>query len=166
MMTMKQSLAERVANWERLGHPAMLDRFILRNGKPYTPAKRVGRKGEPKNCFGNATKYVLRNKGPIYVEGFVVSNTVPWPIHHAWVSLNETDAMDLTLESENYQYFGVPFDTDTLRKELVRNGHYGLLDTGLGFNTRLMFKLDPELKAICEAVAADPVLKKLMERQT
>jgi hypothetical protein len=84
------------------------------------------------------------------------------PVHHAWVTMNGTDAMDPTLDAEKYQYLGIAFDTDTLRKELLRNGVYGILDPGLGFNTRLMFQIDPELEAICKNVKRDPTLMKLV----
>jgi hypothetical protein len=162
-MDIKQDITERVDQWARLGHPAMLDRFILRNGKVYTPTKRIGHKRTPKECFANATRYVLKNGGT-YVEGYVIGNKLPIPIHHAWVTLDGTDAMDITLDAENYQYMGVEFDTDTLRKQTARNGYFGLLDNGLGFNTRLMFGRDPELEAICKAVKPDQKLKQLMER--
>jgi hypothetical protein len=166
-MDIKQDLTERVENWAMLGHPSLLERFVLRNGKAYTPGKRIGHKRTPKECYANAANFVLRRstkKPATYVEGFVISNKLPIPILHAWVSMSGDDAMDLTLDAENYQYFGVAFDTDTLRKEVIRNGVYGLLDTGLGLNWKLMFKVDPELDAICKAVIPDAKLKRMMER--
>ena len=64
-----------------------------------------------------------------------------------------------------HEYFGVEFDTALLRRETLRNKYYGLLDTGIGLNANLMFKIDPELKTIVEAVIAKGnQLEKLMEK--
>jgi hypothetical protein len=60
--------------------------------------------------------------------------------------------MDPTLDAAEYDYFGVAFDRMSMIEETARNRFFGLLDTGLGLNVRLMFELDPELKAIVEAV--------------
>ena len=151
-MTLQEILTEQVEGWATLGHPALLDRFILRNGKAFAPGNRIGRKGAPKECYGNATKFVFRHHDAKYVEGFVINKELPIPIHHAWVTFDGKTVMDPTLDAEKYEYFGVEFDTSTLRKETVKLGVYGILDPGLGFNTDLMFKIDPELKTICEAV--------------
>jgi hypothetical protein len=164
-MTMREMLQEKIDNWARLGHPALLDRFVLRNGKAFTPGKRIGRKGKAKNCYGNATKVVLRDPDATYVEGFVVNKELPIEIHHAWVTYDGKTVMDPTLDAENYEYFGVEFDTSTLRKEMIRNKVYGILDPGLGFNTDLMFRIDPELEEIVKTVRPDPKLRELMERQ-
>lgn len=163
-MTLHEMLVQQSESWARLGHPDMLTRFITRNGKAYTPAKRIGRKKKAGQCFMNAAHFVFSHEGATYVEGYVISKTLPFPIHHAWVTMNGTDAVDNTLDAEKYEYFGVPINKDTLRKELVRNKVYGILDTGLGFNTTLMFKLDHELETICKNVKADPELKKMMEK--
>jgi hypothetical protein len=163
-MTLHEMLVQQSESWARLGHADLLTRFITRNGKAYTPAKRIGRKKKAGQCYMNAAHFVFSHENATYVEGYVIGKTLPIPIHHAWVTINGTDAMDPTLDAEKYEYFGVPIDIATLRKELIRNKVYGILDTGLGFNTTLMFKLDPELKSICENVKADPELKQLMEK--
>jgi len=152
-MNVRQLIEQEVATWEQLSHPALLQRFILRNGKPFTPAKRIGRKRKAKECFCNATEFVVRNGGT-YVEGLVMNRKIPWLIHHAWVTMGGDDAMDPTLNAENYEYFGVTFQRGVLTAELVSNKVYGLLDPGLGMNTRLMFALDPELKTICDTIMA------------
>jgi hypothetical protein len=151
-MTLREMLQEKIDNWARLGHPALLDRFVLRNGKAFAPGKRIGRKGKAKECYSNATEFVLRHHDAIYVEGFVINKRLPIEIHHAWVTFDGKTAMDPTLDAERHEYFGVEFDTNTLRKEIVKLGVYGILDPGLGFNTDLIFRIDPELKAICEGI--------------
>jgi hypothetical protein len=151
VMSIRDVLEDSVANWARLGHPALLERFVLRNGKAYAPCKRIGRKCKAKQCFANATHHVL-DAGGTYVEGFMMKHTLALPLQHAWVTIHGDDAMDPTLESNDYEYFGVAFDKKTLTEELVRNGYYGLLESGICINTQLIFKIDPELKDICEQV--------------
>jgi hypothetical protein len=153
-MLLRDSLAESVANWERLGHPALLERFVLRNGKAYTPRKRIGRKRKAKECFSNATQAVW-DRGGTYVEGFVARNDFWLPLLHAWVTIDGSDAMDPTLDAKNYQYYGVEFSNRVLNRELVRNKHYGLLDTGLMLNMKLMFEIDPELEEICTRIKSN-----------
>jgi hypothetical protein len=165
-MDIIKDLTEQVSNWALLGHPALLDRFILRNGKLYTPTKRIGPKRKPKECFGNATKYVLSHSKATYVEGYVMGSKLPIPIHHAWVTMTGTDAMDPTLDAENYQYLGIAFDTATVERELARYGVYGVLDPGLGLNHRKMFEVDPELEAVCKAVKMDRLMQQAKEKTT
>ena len=150
-MNLHENLTDRMTQWERLGHPALLDRFVLRNGKPYTGRKRIGRKKAAKQCFMNAAHAVFQNPDWTYVEGFVTIPEMAWPIHHAWVTTDGTDAMDPTLDTAGREYYGVAFDTTTLRRELVKNKVYGLLDTGV-FNTDLMFKVDPGLEQVLETM--------------
>jgi hypothetical protein len=144
-------LKQQIETWEIIGHQALLERFVYRNGKVFSAVKRIGTKREAKACFMNASHHVIR-RGGSYVEGYVMNKKLNWLFHHAWVTTTGLDAMDPTLHSKHYEYFGVEFTTDTLRKELVRNEVYGILDPGLGLNTRLMFAIDPELEAICHSI--------------
>jgi hypothetical protein len=151
-MSLHDILTESVANWEVLGHPALLERFVLRNGKAFTPRKRIGRRYKAKECFANATNNILMNTKNIYVEGYAIHKDFPLPILHAWVTINGDDAMDMTLESPlDYEYYGVAFQREKLLSEIIRNRCYGLLDTGL-INTKLIFEIDPELEEICNQV--------------
>lgn len=152
-MTLADYLAEQAAAWEKLGHPALLERFVLRNGRPFAPARRVGRRGAARQCFRNSAEFVARGRGA-YVEGFAMRQAVALPIHHAWVTLDGASAMDPTLPAAEFGYFGVEFDARTTLREQGRNGCYGLLDTGAGLNHRLMFEIDPGLRRIAEAVSA------------
>ena len=60
---MRDHLTTQVAAWERIGHPALLERFILRNGKTFTPRARIGRKRMANQCFMNAAQHVMRARG-------------------------------------------------------------------------------------------------------
>jgi hypothetical protein len=146
-------LDQQIETWEMLNVPALLERFVRRNGKWFAPVKRIGTKREPKACFSNATTFVQKRGGK-YVEGYVLNKKLPWLFHHAWVTMTGFDAMDPTLNSNKYEYFGVEFDFDVVRREIVRNKVYGLLDPGLGLNTELMFAIDPALKPVVEAIIA------------
>jgi len=158
---LKEYLSEEVERWAFIGHPALLQRFVLRNGFEFKPVKRIGRRGTPKQCFMNATKAVLKHvrayhqlEGWQYVEGYAIHRERPLlAFHHAWVTTGNYSAMDVTLEdAADYEYYGVAFDRRSLVRELDKQDHYGLLDTGLGLNWRLMFKRDPDLKGIVENI--------------
>jgi hypothetical protein len=167
MSILKGILESEVANWEFVGHAALLHRFVLRNGKAYTPTKRIGRKMEMKQCFANSYKTVLRKTDWSYVEGFTIHRERPlMAIHHAWVTTNGNDAMDPTLNAAEYDYFGIAFDRMTMIEETARNRFYGILDTGLGMNVRLMFGLDPELRSIVEAVKPHSAWQKAQAETT
>lgn len=155
-MSLREYLTAEAANWEFTGMPALMQRFVLRNGKEYQPVKRIGRKGAPKECFSNATNVVLCKPvadGWRYVEGFALHREHPlMAFHHAWVTTNGDDAMDPTLDADEYWYHGIAFDKPTVVEHIERTGYCGLLDTGFGLNVKLMFDMDPELKDIVEAV--------------
>jgi hypothetical protein len=146
-------LNDEIKSWELIGTPSLMQRFVVRNGRPFTPTKRIGRKRRAKMCFSNSTDFVIGKRQGTYVEGYALCKAMPFmPIHHAWVTMDGTDAMDLTLDAEGYEYFGVVFERDVLRRELLKLRHYGLLDTGFGINHELMFRIDPELEEICNAI--------------
>jgi len=151
-MTLRDILQQNVDMWERLGHPALLERFVLRNGKDYQPAKRIGRKGEAKACFSNSHIFMLKHGGS-YVEGYTVVPDMNFPVHHAWVTMTGEDAMDKTLDAAGREYIGIKFDKAFVVKETARHDRYGMLDTGIGLNWRLMFEIDPELREIVERVS-------------
>jgi len=149
-VTLEECLTDEVLGWEKLGHHALLQRFVLRQGKAYkndarTPPHLMR---EIKMCFRNATKY-CRDYGGTYVEGFVMKPNLPILIHHAWVATDDDFVIDPTLrDSEHAKYFGVPFKIELVLRTTLRQGHYGMLDTRLGLNTKLMFKMDPGLEAV------------------
>ncbi len=156
----REYLEQQVKNWEPLGHPAIMERFVLRKGKVFTAGPRVGRKMTPNECYSNATHFVLGfpTERDEYVEGFVIRPKLAIAIQHAWVRIrgNGLVAMDPTLDGDDNEYMGVVFDIPTLREQLRRNKVYGLLDHGQGINTDLIFKLDPEL---------EPIARKVMENK-
>ena len=79
------------------------------------------RQMKQKQCFGNAAKLALHNRG-IYVEGFVLTPG-SWPIHHAWLTLDEVHAIDVTLkDAPACHYLGIPFSHEVLCEWYIRRG--------------------------------------------
>ena len=68
------------------------------------------------------------NKDLTYVEGFVAIHGVP--IEHAWCVDANGVVVDPTIENVNQvvAYYGVPFKTEYLKRAILVNDVYGLLD--------------------------------------
>lgn len=147
-MTIKEFLTQTVNNWAAIGHPALMERFILRNGKEYTAQPYTGKRGTPKQCYENATHLHVGT----YAEGYMWRGDLPILIQHAWRVL-DGKVIDPTLDRpEECQYMGIELDAGELFKELDRNKVYGVLDFGHGINHEFMFKRDPELRAIVDSI--------------
>jgi hypothetical protein len=163
-MTLQEILIKEVLSWELVGHHALLQRFVLRQGKPYNndgrkPAELLAQK----ECFRNATLYRAMHGGT-YVEGYVFKPNLPITFHHAWVATNDGFVIDPTLrDNAEAQYFGVPFEAKLVTKITTKQGFYGMLDTGLGLNTKLMFGIDPGLEAVVKNVKPHPAFTQQME---
>ena len=82
-----------------------------------------------RNAFYLAEKYPDRLK---YVEGFAVSTNLPFfPTLHAWCT-DGNNAIDPTWQNSGFQYFGVSFAFDYVRKTIVENGSFGVMDNWKG----------------------------------
>jgi hypothetical protein len=120
---------------------ARLAAWLLDHGREFTVDERTfkGRRMRAKECFGNATRMVVRDPSLTYVEGYV---TALIPIHHAWVMRKDGSIIDPTLSLKMLNggtrvidgYFGVPFSYDYLAECLTANRVYGILD---GMNATL-----------------------------
>lgn len=103
--------------------------FVLQHGRPFTAAKLPDwcERGIPKECFSNATHLTLET-GLTYVEGFMLRDGLPIPIHHGWCVEGDV-VIDPTIDKpENCEYFGIPFDTEFLMLHTTTSGVYGILD--------------------------------------
>jgi hypothetical protein len=113
-----------------------LNEFMLTYGRDYQigPATFDGPRGEVHGCYKNACHLAIENEALTYVEGKVATCGIA--IDHAWCVDADGVVIDPTLEAARADetftrvtgYFGVPFRTDYLRKAIIANGHYGLLD--------------------------------------
>ena len=146
-MTLRDHVEQRHTFFKGVGHPNLLDAFLTRNaalqrGEPLP--KRVKRM-QMKQCFANAAQLSLEH-GWLYVEGYASSGKLGIPLLHAWNVTKDGKLVDATWdEPETSEYFGVAFNKTDMSRWLVKLGHYGLLDTGLGLNVELMLGMDPDL---------------------
>jgi hypothetical protein len=111
--------------------PNLPNDFMLQYGKEYRMSERtfLGPRAEPKNCYGNATHAAIDDERLTYVEGYACVYGVP--IEHAWLVDADGFVIDPTLTNDTgrvLEYFGVPFITEYVRKAVILNQLYGLLD--------------------------------------
>lgn len=157
-MSLKDQLQRECDAWASMGHCDLIKLFILRNGRAYEPAPRPPgvRLGKIKECFKNASA-ASWNRGT-YTEGYALTPGLI-PVLHAWLTL-DGHATELTWRDSlgngkprgTCEYFGVEFDRASVTESELRQGFYGLLDSPVGVNVKLMFKLDPGLRAEAERI--------------
>lgn len=150
MDSLNEYLASRVKGLEMIGHPSLLERFILRQGRDFTPAPLPPEyPQDPKReCFRNASIIAVADPSLLYCEGVAMS-AFGFPTHHAWC-VKDGVVIDSTWDRpEDCLYRGVTFTHDELLDHLNSAEVYGILDTGIGLNTQVMFARDPELEDIC-----------------
>lgn len=140
-----QALAAQIDSWAHIGHPAPMERFVLKHGRDMSPyADHPYEIGTPKECFTNAGQMALWEGDLTYVEGFALRPRLGILIHHAWLMDQEGLAIDVTwTDTAECLYFGIPFDNSVLRSEIRRTGYWGLLDSGMGVNLDFYQQFDP-----------------------
>ncbi len=126
-----------------LGHPAIKERFILRNGKGSTGVEAKSGRGPKGQCFANAARLHWKS-GARYFEGYAMTPGL-FPLHHAWVEIDGKIADPTWDNSDDVIYFGVAFDNEVVSRVTMESGVFGLLDQGEGINIKLMLELDPGL---------------------
>ena len=122
--------------WLRMVPENKMFKFKLENAKDYPIGPRTFSlpRGEPKQCYMNATHLAIDMPHLTYVEGNILMMGIP--IEHAWCVDEEGVVVDPTIApalkdgtfDRISDYFGIPFRTDYVRKACLRNGVYGLLD--------------------------------------
>jgi hypothetical protein len=116
--------------------------FVLEHGRPFTAAPRPDwcERGTPKECFSNAFHLALET-GLIYVEGFMLRDGLPIPIHHGWCVDGDV-VIDPTInDPENCEYYGIPMDTDFVLLHTTTSGVYGILDNP---NSKRIYETVPD----------------------
>jgi hypothetical protein len=130
-----------------LSGSALLAQIIVKHGVYGRGIKHDLPMGTPKECYSNAAHLAL--DGPYrYVEGYAMRDSLCIPIHHAWVLDEDGKVIDTTWQRpEDCQYLGVRIARDALRRELLKNGVYGVLAPNEMLNVDLLRVLDPDLVA-------------------
>lgn len=138
-----------------INHPAIMERFVLRNGTRYEPRRKPAgfRLGPIKECFKNSAKLAL-SRGLDYVEGFAHSGLISLPIYHAWCVDADGGIVDVTWRTPGESYIGVVIPRQDLERELVRTRVYGVLDPGM-INVDYIFERDPGLRDEIEALMSE-----------
>jgi hypothetical protein len=106
-------------------------RILLEHGRPFAGIARpkgYRRQWALKSCYRNAAELAIRGRGT-YVEGLAtLSHDSTLLLPHAWITVDGMDAIDQTWpRGENYEYFGIPFATETLARLLASRKYYGPL---------------------------------------
>lgn len=119
--------------WLKLAPAPSLPSFLLAHGRPFSTDHHTyrGRRSAAKQCFSNAFHLVeQRPQRLVYAEGYIAFHGVP--IHHAWTVGLDGVVVDPTLrvtrDEEPPLYFGVSFKLAYVRRTILTNGVYGLLN--------------------------------------
>src|SRR5262245_22007202 len=110
-----------------------IERFVLEHGKDFKGVKRPKgiRKGPNKQCYMNAALLAFE-RGLHYVEGIAIPEGLI-PMHHAWCANDAGEAIDPTWRyPEKAEYRGVVISPAILRRELLKNKVYGVLNDWIG----------------------------------
>lgn len=106
-------------------------RLILENGIPFEKRIKPSFKGEPKQCYQNCFKALLRFPSLHYCEGFIGYRDLPMSFAHAWLVNDKGQIIEPTLlkkEDANCAYFGVVFDTEFVMDMAEKLRVYGILE--------------------------------------
>lgn len=112
---------------------AQIESYVLQFGRPFfgNPQSPKYRKGRAKRCFVTCGNHATEGRGT-YVEGFAITPDSPMLIHHAWLTSDGTDAVEVTWKSpaEKNHYFGLPVSSQLLSACMCESGRYGIFDEG------------------------------------
>jgi hypothetical protein len=154
MSNVQAYLQQTVDGFEKLGHPALMQRFVLKHGKPFVAMPFIGKRGIIKMCYKNAMELCYRhlNDGICYVEGYALRPSIGFPMEHAWCVDKETGVvLDPTWDDpEECEYYGVIISMQKAMDTILETGVYGVLDSGTRLNTKFMFEVDPSLARVVE----------------
>jgi len=69
------------------------------------------KQGQPKGCYANSQRLVLKNRSLTYVEGYAMAADVSIPLQHAWLLDTDGYVIDPTWETPGCCYLGIAFRT-------------------------------------------------------
>lgn len=150
-MSLRASLAAEANAWRKLNAPPgawMTLEFLVRKGVAGHPQRLPDRypRMMPKACFQNAAQLVRNRSNLRFCEGYVVRDSFPIYVLHAWAIDRDDRVIDPTLEEpERYEYVGYPMSLATRRRWIKPPNNISVLDTGSGINFKFMLNECPEL---------------------
>lgn len=152
-VAIKDQLEHEIKMWSQMIHPALMQRFVVRQGVISQPLEKLPKsvkKAKKGECFTNAYNLALYS-GYQYVEGYATSADFGILIHHAWVLDKDGRVVDNTWDRPAAcQYMGVKISNEDLEAETSKNGVYGVLDIGGMINSDFIFAKDPELEKLMD----------------
>ncbi|MBD2629654.1 hypothetical protein [Trichormus variabilis] len=109
-----------------------IESLVLAHGQPFTKQIKSPFKGQPKSCFENCVKGIIRFPHLSYCEGFAIDDDLDFGISHAWLVNDNLEVIDPTWIGDRFQnsaYFGVIFNIDFVREVSFKTRSYGVLDS-------------------------------------
>jgi hypothetical protein len=104
--------------------------LVAKEGKFFKPAASLPegvKRGKMKECYRNAAMLAMENDDYTYCEGIAYSKAINgFPFNHAFCIDKEGNVVDPTWK-DGTAYYGIPFNTDFLRKTVVLTGVWGLI---------------------------------------
>ncbi len=106
------------------GYSSMQD-FVLQNGREFTPGTICWALGK-QNCFQHAAEAASLCRDFTYCEGYAAGII---PVLHAWiVDAKDGTVIETTWPEMGTHYYGIPFRTDYVRKQIKLTKHYSMID--------------------------------------
>jgi hypothetical protein len=109
-----------------------IESLVLAYGQPFKKQIKSPFKGQPKSCFENCVKGLVRFPHLSYCEGFAIDDDLDFAISHAWLVNDNLEVIDPTWIGERFQnsaYFGVVFNKNFVREISFKTCSYGILDS-------------------------------------
>jgi hypothetical protein len=101
-----------------------IESYVIEHGRPFVAIKRPKgyRPRAKRQCFHNAMMLAIEGRGT-YVEGYAASYCGNFITEHAWVTLDNIHAIDVTWpDPEQAAYFGVPIPDKKVVAKLFLRG--------------------------------------------
>ena len=93
------------------------EELVLECGKVMEPKPlpKTIKRGQPRICYANCQRLVLKNRSLTYVEGYAMAQGVSIPLHHAWLLDANGYVIDPTWEPFGCCYLGIPLATSWVK---------------------------------------------------
>lgn len=82
-------------------------------------------RGPARVCFQTAAQQAMATADLVYVEGYGCTDTIPLPIHHAWLLQPDGRVQDPTWGG-GVCYAGIPVAVEVLERCAAETGYWGL----------------------------------------